>query len=207
MHIFLEITVMSLDAIQKRRSIRKFQQKAVPMELINKILDAGRAAPSAKNRQPWHYIVFAGKHKKELLDAMEDGLKREERGITDLPKSRYGLADARNTLRIMKEAPVIIIVMNTNGKSPFLSIDHDERITEICDSLAIGAAVENMLLAAEELGLGALWIANTCFAYRELISYLHTDKQLACAIAIGYANEQPDKRPRKPFDEIVEYRL
>lgn len=198
---------MSINAIYKRRSIRKFQQKAVPMELINKVLDAGRVAPSAKNRQPWYYIVFAGEHKKELLDAMGNGLEREEQGITDLPNSRYGLADARNTLRIMREAPVIIIVINTNGKSPFLPVDNDERVTEICDSLSIGAAVENILLAAEEVGLGALWIANTCFAYRELTDYLNTDKQLACAIAIGYANEKPDKRPRKPLKEIVEYRL
>ena len=49
---------MSVDAIYERRSIRKFQQKEVSLEIINKILDAGRAAPSAKNRQPWKYIVF-----------------------------------------------------------------------------------------------------------------------------------------------------
>lgn len=198
---------MAITSIYQRRSIRKFQEKDVPIELLNKILDAGRVAPSAKNRQPWRYLVFANEHKKQLLKAMECGLQREEKGITDLPKSRHGLLDAKNTFAIMQEAPVIIVVLNTNGRSPFLPVDNDERITELCDTLSIGASVENMLLAAEEVGLGALWIANTCFAYQELMSYLNLEGQLVCAVAVGYANENPKQRPRKNLSEIVEYRL
>lgn len=199
--------VVVMNSIYERRSIRKFQKKDVPVELLNKILDAGRAAPSAKNRQPWKYIVFGNEHKKEFLTAMKDGLQREEKGITDLKKSQHGIPDARNTLRVMLDAPIIIAVMNTNAKCPFLPVDHDERITEICDSLSIGASVENILLAAQEMGLGTLWIANTCFAYRELAAYLGSEEQLVCAIAIGYADEAPKQRPRKPLEEIVEYRL
>lgn len=198
---------MAIHSIYTRRSIRKFQDKAVSAELLNQILDAGRVAPSAKNRQPWKFIVFGNASKEELLKEMEEGLKREEKGITALPKSWYGIPDAKKTLRIMREAPVVIVVLNTNARSPFLPVDNDERISEICDSLSIGAAVENMLLAAEEAGLGALWIANTCFAYTELTSYLNTEEQLVCAIAVGYAKENPGQRPRKALDEIVEYRL
>lgn len=202
-----EEIVMAINSIYERRSIRKFQEKNVPVDLIDEILNAGRVAPSAKNRQPWKYIVFGNEHKKELLKAMEDGLEREEKGITDLPKSQYGIPDAKNTLRIMKEAPIIIVVLNTNAKSPFLPIDNDGRIVEICDSLSIGASIENIILAAEKMGLGTLWIANTCFAYTELVSYLDTEEQLVGAIAIGYANESPEQRPRKQLNKIVEYRL
>lgn len=198
---------MTIDSIYDRRSIRKFQEKDVSVELLNHILDAGRAAPSAKNRQPWKYIVFGNERKKELLKAMEEGLEREEKGITEIPKSGYGIPDAKNTLNIMKEAPIIIVVLNTNAKSPFLQIDNDERISEICDTLSIGASIENMLLVAEEIGLGTLWIANTCFAYPELVTYLNTEEQLVGAIAVGYANESPGQRPRKEMDEIVEFRL
>lgn len=198
---------MAIDSIYDRRSIRKFQKKGVPIEMLNKILDAGRVAPSAKNRQPWKYIVFGNERKKELLKAMEEGLKREEKGITDIPKSRHGIPDAKNTLRIMQEAPIIIVVLNTNAKSPFLQIENDERISEICDSLSIGASIQNMLLVAKEMGIGTLWIANTCFAYSELVTYLNTEEQLVGAIALGYANENPGQRPRKKINEIVEYRL
>lgn len=198
---------MAIDSIYDRRSIRKFQKKDVPVELLKQIIDAGRVAPSAKNRQPWKYIVFGNGSKEELLKAMGEGLEREENGITEIPKSGYGIPDAKNTLKIMKETPIIIVVLNTNAKSPFLQIDNDERISEICDTLSIGASIENMLLAAEEIGLGTLWIANTCFAYPELVTFLNTEEQLVGAIAVGYANESPGQRPRKEMDEIVEYRL
>lgn len=198
---------MSIKSIYNRRSIRNFLEKDIPLELLYEILNAGREAPSAKNRQPWKYIVFGNEKKKELLQAMKAGLDREDKGITDLPKSRFGISDAKNTLRIMSEAPIIIIVLNTNAISPFLKINNDERISEICDSLAIGASIENMVLTAEDMGLGTLWIANTCFAYSELVEYLDTDKQLVGAIAIGYPNEKPAKRPRKSLEEIAEFRM
>ncbi len=197
---------MTIQSIYNRRSIRKFQNKNISKEIVEEILNAGRAAPSAKNRQPWKYIIFSSTQKQELLKVMASGLQREEQGITDLPRSRYGIPDAMNTLKIMQQAPVVIVVLNTNARSPFLPVDHDDRIAELCDTLSIGASIENMLLATEALGLGTLWIANTCFAYKELVAYLNTQHQLVGAVAIGYPNEAPSQRPRKPLEEIVEYR-
>ena len=137
---------------------------------------------------------------------MEEGLKKEQEEHLLLPKSVFGLPDAFNTLRIMREAPVIIIVMNTNGKSPYKVISTDERVTEICDSLFIGASIENMILKASEIGLGTLWIANTCFAYDALMEYIGLPGQFIGAVAVGYADEQPAERPRKTVSEIMEYR-
>lgn len=198
---------MNNSIIYTRRSIRKFQEKNVSKEIIEQIVDAGRLAPSAKNRQPWKYIVYGGRKKDELLTCMERGISREEQGIPVLPNSGQGIADAKNTLKIMREAPIILIVLNTNGTTPFTEIDADHRITEICDTLSIGASIENILLKAEELGIGTLWIANTCFAYPELVTYLQTEHQLVGAIAVGYANEHPEQRPRKQLDDILEFRL
>ena len=195
-----------MNAIYGRRSIRKYKDKPVDKQLIADILDAGRVAPSAKNRQPWKYIVFFGQSKEEMLDKMEAGINREENISPSLPNSSSGIPDARNTLKIMREAPVIILVLNTNGKSPFEPVSADGRITEICDTLSIGASIQNILLTATELGLGTLWIANTCFAYRELTEYLDTDNQLIGAIAVGYSDESPNPRPRKSLDEIIEFR-
>lgn len=198
---------LNIDAVFSRRSIRKFPKREVPKEHIDAMLRAAAAAPSAKNRQPWRFIVFGGEHKEELERCMERGLVREETGTPILPRSRFGIPDAKNTLRVMKEAPIIIVIINTNGASPFVPIDSDDRITEICDTLSIGAAVQNMLLTAENLRLGTLWIANTCFAYPELTELLKTDGQTVGAIAVGYAEEEPPPRPRKSIDEIAEYRI
>ena len=71
---------MSENAIYDRRSIRKYQDREVPTEYIEQLIDAARMAPSAKNRQPWKYIVYTGDGKQKLTDAMEKGIEREESG-------------------------------------------------------------------------------------------------------------------------------
>lgn len=195
-----------MDSIKERRSIRKYQSRPLDRKIIDEIIRAGILAPSAKNRQPWKYIVYTGRSKKELLAEMEKGLLRERDGNALLPDSGSGLADAFNTLKIMREAPALIVILNTNADSPFENINADKRISEICDSLSIGASVENMLLKATELGIGSLWIANTCFAYKELVDYIGTTHQLAGAVSLGYADEAPAARPRKRLEDVAEYR-
>mgnify|MGYP002706889322 FL=1 len=198
---------MSTKEIYDRRSIRKYKQDEVPVDVLNQILDAARMAPSGKNKQPWRFAVYGGDKKTKLLSAMKSGIRREHRGDSLLPESAYGLPDAVNTLRIMQEAPVVVMVVNPYGKSPFSGITADERVTEIIDSLSIGAAIQNMLLKAEELGVGTLWIGNTCFAYPELVDYMQVEGQLIGGVALGYANEMPEARPRKNLSDLVEYCL
>lgn len=198
---------MLISEIVTRRSIRKFQSEEVPRAQIETMLAAARLAPSGTNKQPWKFIVYRGRAKKEFVEKMAEGLAREEGGTSMvLPDSRWGLPDAKNTLRIMAEAPMLIAVLNTCGKSILTPLTRDQRVTEIVDSLSIGAAIENMLLQAEREGIAALWIANTCFAYPELVAYIGTEQQLIGTIAIGYGAESPAARPRKPLEEILEYR-
>ena len=61
-----------LEAIQNRRSIRKFQKTPLPRAVLEQILKAGTLAPSSKNRQPWQFIVAAGAEKETVLAAMRD---------------------------------------------------------------------------------------------------------------------------------------
>ena len=195
-----------MDSIIERRSIRKYKETEVSKEQIEEIVEAAIKAPSAKNRQPWKYLVYSGSAKNELLDIMEVALDKENETHALLPDSAGGITDAYFTLKIMRQAPILIIIMNTNGKSPFENINADDRISEICDTLSIGASIENMLLKATEIGLGTLWIANTCFAYKDLTSFIGEEGQLIGAVAVGYADETPNARPRKPVEAILEFR-
>lgn len=177
------------------------------MEIINKVISAGILAPSGKNRQPWSFIIVGGKEKESMLKAFQDGIDREKNGNALLPGGGAGIADAQNTLNIIKQAPIIIMVLNKEAGSPFQQLGNEDKAAEIVDIQSIGAAIENMLLAAQDLGLSTLWIGNTFFAYSELCKWLNTDKQLTAAIAIGYPDEKPASRPRKKLQDVVEYRL
>ena len=192
--------------IENRRSIRKYRPDEIERKLIDEIIYSASLAPSAKNRQPWKFIVYQGKEKDKLVDVMRHGINSEKMTHELMPEWAFAIPDAENTVRIMQEVPCLIAVLNTNQYTPFASIENEKRIVEISDSLSIGAAIENMILTATGYGLGTLWIANTCFAYNELMDFIGTDSQLTGIVAIGFANEAPAKRPRKPFEEIVEYR-
>lgn len=136
---------------------------------------------------------------------MERGLEREMKEHCLLPGSAFALPGAFQTLSIMRKAPVTIIVMDPDGRSPYEPVNADERLAEICDSLSIGASIQNMLLKAPQLGLGTLWIANTCFAYNDMVEVIPSKGQLIGAVAVGYAAEKPYPRPRKNLEEILEY--
>ena len=64
-------------AIKNRRSIRRYQEKAVSKAMIQEILQAGILAPSSKNRQPWKFVVVEGESKKDMISAMQYGIERE----------------------------------------------------------------------------------------------------------------------------------
>lgn len=106
----------------------------------------------------------------------------------------------------MKKAPVIFL---SQTLWPLLWISRWP-LMNVCQKYAMpspwGAAIENMTLAATELGLGSLWICNTFFAQEELNHWLNADGQLYAALAVGYADEAPAPRPRRKAELTVEWR-
>lgn len=197
-----------IPSIINRRSIRKYRDTEIPKDMIEEILRAGILAPSSKNRQPWRFVVVSGPSRQGMSDAMERGLIREESEPEQalLPDSRRHLGGARHTLQIMSQAPVTILIVNPLGMDLSAPLTPEERIYEICNNQSIGAAMENMALASNSLGLGSLWICDTFFAYRELMEWLGGEGELAAAMTLGYADEDPSPRPRTPMEQIVEWR-
>ena len=193
--------------IETRRSIRKYQAKPVPRELLLDVLKAAQLAPSGKNRQPWHFVVLEDSAKEQACSLLEQGIRRERQNHDFLPGSAFGLPDARMTLMTMRQAPVVILVYNTNAPAELTDlIGADARFKEQCDLLSIGAALENLILEATRLGLGSLWIGNPCFAYPELTALGRPDAMLVGAVALGYPDQAPKARPRKKLEELVTFR-
>ncbi len=193
------------ETVKTRRSIRKYKDVPVSKELIERVLQAGMAAPSSKNRQPWRFIVVSGQAKDDALKVMEEGLKRERLDPL-IPQSAPYIGGSQYTLKIMNQAPVVIFVVNPLAVKMGDVMSNDARISEICNAQSLGAAVENMALTATELGLGSLWICDTFFAQRELDQWLGETGELYAALALGYADEAPQARPRKAYSDVVEWR-
>lgn len=96
-------------------------------------------------------------------------------------------------------------IFNPDGVHPWLLRPIDQMFHEVVDIQSIGAAIQNMLLAAQALGLGSLWICDVFYAYEELINWLDETSQMIAAVSFGYPDEQPAARPRKPINEVTRW--
>ena len=195
-----------IDAMDARRSIRKFCATPIPRQDLIEILRGGMKAPSPKNRQPWKYVVVEGDAKAEMLRVFRAGIAREQAEGALLPQSKKHIAAANYTVDIMAEAPVVVFVVNPLGKDVSEGLTPEEHVYEICNIQSIGASIENMLLCATEKGIGSLWICDIYFAYQALCEWLCREGQLVAAIALGYPNESPKARPRKRLEDVVSWR-
>ena len=124
-----------------------------------------------------------------------------------LPNYVNYINSAQNSFKIMQEATVLIFVINTLSKEYRKFLSFEEHIAEICDIQAICASIKNMLLTANNLGLGSLWIGDIFFVYPELKHWLNKKGEIIVYIALlGYVDEKPVVRPRKDFDKLVQWR-
>jgi nitroreductase len=161
-----------------RRSIRAFTEEDVSDEQIEKILEAARWAPSAGNIQPWEFIV----------------VRR--------PDIKRDLARAALNQTFIEEAPVVIVACADEVRSGRIYGNRGVNLYCIQDT---AAAIENMLLAACALGLGACWVgAFNEEAARQILRIPRGVRPVAM-IPIGYPAEKPSPPRKRLLKEIVHY--
>lgn len=191
-----------MSAIENRRSIRRFADKDVSNLLIEHIMNAGTLAPSAKNRQPWYFVVSRrNQARARWIESFEMAVRK----ALEASPERNDLRMALESVEIMEQAPVVIFVCYRCG----LCENHNDGVNwplcateaEVVDILSIGAAIENMLLKIQELGLGGLWCGDVLYAYRELMHELGTEYPMVSAVCVGYPAEDPKNRTRIPINQ------
>jgi len=186
----------TLDAIAARRSIRKFKDAPIEDEMLQAVLAAAIQAPSGKNRQPWRFVIVKRDKRSEMVKIMREGIANTKARGED-PGSSEG------SVKVMEQAPVTIFIFNPLGLKPWLKHSLEQMYNDVVDIQSIGAAIQNMLLAAQDLGLGSLWMCDIFYAYEELCRWLGEKGEMIAAVSLGYSNEYPDARPRKPASEVV----
>lgn len=174
---------MSLvDLVLSRRSIRHYEERTIPQEVLNKILEAGRKAPTADNRQPWHFIVITDSEIKEKL--LQD---------------EYTIRAAS----FIKEAPVTIV-----GCGLIREDDYTRKWGTIYSILDTTLALQNMVIAAWAMGVGSCWIGVQATPFEEIVRRLlkiPKDWKIIALISFGYPVKQPGPIKKKSIEEIVSY--
>lgn len=196
-----------MDAINSRKSIRKFKKVKINAQELKQIIKAGTLAPSAKNRQPWYFYVIQDKELDILLNSISDGIENLSKEYKDRGISRPDIDGARNTLKSMQQASTVILVACKKKYKDSFSDDVNWYLhaldIETADILSIGAAIEHMLLKATEMGYGTLWVCDIFYAYPEIVKYLRTHDAIVSAICIGCPDEFPTNRPRLSVNDVT----
>jgi len=171
------------DAIKGRRSIRTYKNDEVDEDLVREIIEAATFAPSAKNGQSWRFTVLTSNSKDKFTDMYRN----------ELGKSNIDVGSSYGSCMMMEEAPVVIVVWNTNELG---------WTTEVH---SVSAAIQNILLKAHALGLGTCWIGDIFYTYEAIVDYFKKPWKLLAAITVGYSDVKPGPRPRLLVDEVAEF--
>jgi nitroreductase len=158
------------EAITKRRSIRRFQNKAVPYEALEKCIDAARLAPSGRNQQLGEYVVI---NDPKVLPGIFENIG----GSAKLPPDKGGPRPEQ-----APKAYTIILINKT------LESDANRRRVTLID---VGLAAENIMLTALEQGIGCCPILMFNEADIKLLLEIPDSYDVALVIAMGYPHESP----------------
>jgi nitroreductase len=164
------------EAVRTRKSVRSFSARAVEPEKITRMLEAARLAPSAKNLQEWRFVV-----------------------VTDAQVISRVTAEAAGAYSFAAEAPVLIVVCAVTDKG-LMSCGHSRYAVDCA------AAVDHLMLAAVEEGLGTCWIGG--FQQKPVKQQLNIPEEVEvfALLPVGYPSDPaPVQKRRKAFGELVYY--
>jgi nitroreductase len=172
------IAVDVFEAINKRRSTRRYKSENVSEEQVKKLLEAAIMAPSAGNTQPWDFVVIRDEAQKKAL------------------------AKAALGQMFVASAPVVIVVC---ADKPRTARVYGDRGTELYCLQDTAAASQNILLSATAMGLAGCWVGafndNAVSNVLGLPSYVRP----VAILPIGVPGESPRMPPRAPLSDVTHY--
>lgn len=194
-----------IDAIGKRRSIRKFTNDEIPERFIDEIMEAARLAPSGSNLQPWRFVVIRS-----------DEVKKQLEKITPYKfaaKAPVIIACCADVTVLGEKDQRVGELLETGAFSDVeMDISSSEKYQNslsesISDSgylaLNVAIAVEHMVLRATDLGLGSCWIGKFNTEKTREILGLPNDLRVFFLLPVGYPAQSPGERPRLSREDIL----
>ena len=209
------MTVELIEAIKKRRSIRKFKSDKIPKKDIYDIIQAASLAPSAHNKQMWRFIAISNQ---EILKGMEKAIVSEIEELNNWPELkeiRFKVKGLRAYSTFFVKAPLVFAIL----VKPYHSIvdevlkldglkkEQADLLQSHVEIQSVAAAVENLLLAATEKGYGTCWMCGPLIATPALEKILQIEEpwKLMALVPLGIPNQELKPKLVKDIEEILEF--
>lgn len=193
------------DAISKRRSVRSYKPDGIPDEVLDKLLNAVRLAPSGGNRQPYKFIIVQDNDTKAQLAAAcrwSPGRPKGHEFVSQAPIVIVACGSEENAVsRYHKDGQVFLAI----GRDVPAEIDRSSVEYLNLRDIDLAIALDHLTLVATEEGLGTCWIG--ALDEREIKKLLSVpqDMRVLAVMPVGYTASLPEPRPRKPLEEIICY--
>lgn len=204
-----------LEAIEGRRSIRRFKTDPIPREDIEKMVYAASMAPSGGNMQPWHFLAINNSHcRDEIAHIIHDEGVAFFRNFFKHTPRKYILPSL-----VFSKAPLLFVVLIKS-----LSLERDpcfcafqekynirdrdiDRYGGFVDVQSVAAAIQNLLLTAYDLGYGSCWLRVPYYSKNHLEEFLDVKKpwEILALIPVGLPDHNPSLPLRRPVEKVLTY--
>jgi len=184
--------------------VRKYQERPVTREQLEQILEAARWAPSPHGRQPWRFVVLTQEEPKKQLAEYMGETWRQNLQMDGQSAQVVNIRLEKSRQRIIS-APALImpcLYLEDMDRYPDAKRQANETMMAI---QSIGAAIQNMLLMAYDMGLDTGWMCAPLFCPEIACEALALDKRLIpqALITVGYAAVDPLRRARLPLSSLI----
>lgn len=197
-----------IDAIGKRRSIRKFTDEPVSREDLMQIIEAARLSPSSINAQPWRFRLVTDRADIEWLSGPVTSKQRWIAGapaviVCCVDAAAY-MKDSRTIIHALRDAGMIDDEFLSEVENKYLSpVSEIPALVHASAALNLAIAMSAMMLRIVELGLGSTWVGRVDDQPVRKRLGLPDNVNVVALLPVGYPAESPEARPRKSLDEIL----
>jgi coenzyme F420-0:L-glutamate ligase/coenzyme F420-1:gamma-L-glutamate ligase len=199
---------MTLDAaLAGRRSVRQFSPRPVARALVEEVIAAACLAPAPHHSRPWRFTILSPDARAALTQAMAERW-RQDLEADGVPEARIRRLLSRSRARLAATPVLILAGVLAQAQRPWPD-PRRQRAEELMFAQSMGAALQNLMLAAHARGLGSYWISAPLFCPDTvcLALDLPADFQPQALVALGYPKEGLRLPPRPPLavrDHILE---
>ncbi|MBH27915.1 MAG: nitroreductase [Chloroflexi bacterium] len=192
--------------LKSRRSIRRYLTDPVQDDVLNKLLEAATWAPSAHNKQPWRFAVLQKAfHKENLANAMGNKLRVDRTNDGDDPEIIE--RDVAKSIQLIVGSPIVIVVCLTMSDMDVYVDGHRSSAELMMAVQSTAMAVQNLLLSAHEMGLGACWRCAPLFCTKTVIDTLKLPQNWypQALVTLGYPDEDGKTPSRFSLSKVTKW--
>jgi coenzyme F420-0:L-glutamate ligase / coenzyme F420-1:gamma-L-glutamate ligase len=194
-----------LPLARNRRSVRVFEDRPVPRPALETMLEAAGWAPSPHGRQPWRFVVLTNEQPKQQLAAAMGLEWQRTLAMDGEPEEVIQIRLEKSRERIRSAPALVLVCLYLEDLDHYPDRDR-QRAEEVMAIQSLGAAIQNMLLAAYTIGLDCGWMCAPLFCPDTVCDALDLDGSRLiphALITVGYAAQDPRRRPHRPLNELI----